>query len=64
MLVFRAGIHKFLVRVANREDLGLPYLSRLFVRQLVFKILEHIFTVFFVLTLNIFTVLDKHIYLA
>ena len=38
MLVFRAGIHKILVRIANREDsdqtassnLGLPCLSRPF----------------------------------
>ena len=37
MLVFRAGIHKMEVRIANREDpdqtasdLGLLYLSRLF----------------------------------
>ena len=35
MLVFRAGIHKMLVRIANREDpdlsdLGLHCLSRLY----------------------------------
>ena len=50
MLVFRAGIHQLLVRLANREDpeetasadydLGLHCLSR-FGRQLVFEILEH-----------------------
>ena len=54
MLVFRAGIHKMPVRIANREDpgqtaeesdLGLRCLSRHFSRQLVFKILEHVYTV-------------------
>ena len=30
MLVFRAGIHKILVRIANGEDLGLCCLSRSF----------------------------------
>ena len=30
MLVFRAGIQKILVRIANREDLGLPCLSKPF----------------------------------
>ena len=48
ILVFRTGIHKMLVRIENREDpdqtlkkqsdLGLPCLSSLFSRQLVFKI--------------------------
>ena len=42
---FRARIHKMFVRIANREDPdqtdpGLHCLSRLFGRQLVFKILE------------------------
>ena len=41
MLIFRAGIHKILVRIVNREepdqkqsDMDLPCLSRLFDRQL------------------------------
>ena len=51
MLVIRAGNHKMLVRIANREDidltasqsdLGLLYLSTPFGRQLVFEILEHL----------------------
>ena len=47
MLVIRAGFHKILVRIANREDSyqsdqGLHYLSRPFGRELQFKILEHL----------------------
>ena len=52
MMVFRAGIHKMLVRIANREepdqnaslkaDLGLPCRSRPFGQALVFKIFEHL----------------------
>ena len=53
MLVIKPEIHKLLVRIANREDLiqlllqkqfdlGLCCFSRLFGRQLVFKILEHL----------------------
>ena len=58
MLVFRAGIHKFLVRVANREDPDqtassdcffrssliwvCPVYLGLFGNQLVFDILEHL----------------------
>ena len=41
MLVFRVGIHKILVRIAKREDFGLPCLSGPFVR-LVFEIFEHL----------------------
>ena len=50
MLIFRAGIHLLLVRIAHREDpeefasadsdLGLHCLSR-FGRHSVFEILEH-----------------------
>ena len=49
MLVFRAGIHKMLVRIANREDPdqtasseAVWYGSALFVRQQEFEILEHL----------------------
>ena len=50
MLVFRAGIHKMLVRIASREDPDQTASSEavlsgsagLFGRQLVFKILEHL----------------------
>ena len=54
MLIFRAGICKMLVRIANREDLVSDCFWRsrmiwvlavclgLFSRQLVFKILEHL----------------------
>ena len=53
MMVFRAGIHKILVGITNREDpdqtasskqsdLGLPCLSRSFGLQLVLKILEYL----------------------
>ena len=44
MLVFRAGIHKFLVRVATREDpdLSLPYLSGPFRQVASVEILEHL----------------------
>ena len=38
MLVFRAVIHKMLVRIANREDPD----QTAFGRQLVYEILEHI----------------------
>ena len=55
MLVFRGGIHKFLVRVADREDPDqtaspvqssliwvCPVCLGLFCRRLVFEILEHL----------------------
>ena len=50
MLVFRAGIHKMLVRIANREDpfqrkqsdIGLHRLSRPFWQATCVQILEHI----------------------
>ena len=51
MLVSRAGIHKLLVRIANRKDpdqtasesdLGLHYLSRPFLASNKFKILVHL----------------------
>ena len=56
MLVFRAGIHKMLVRIANREDpdqtasasseavwsRSTLFVYSFFGRQLVFKILEHL----------------------
>ena len=51
MLVIRAGIHKMLVRIANRKDpieqqsdLGLCCLSRPFGEQLVCQILEYIYS--------------------
>ena len=52
MLIFRAGIHKKVVGIANKEDplqseLSLHCLSRSFCRQLVFEILEHKFTIDF-----------------
>ena len=42
MLVFRAPIHKMLFRIANREDPDQTVCLRLFGRQLLFKILEHL----------------------
>ena len=49
MLVIKAFINKMLVRIANREDpdqrqpdLGLHFCLGLFVKQLVFEILEHL----------------------
>ena len=49
MFVFRVGIHKLLVRIANMEDPEQTASeepvwsgSALFVRQLLFKILEHL----------------------
>ena len=50
MLVFRAGIHKMLVRIANSQDCFFrikliwlsPFCLDLFGRQLVFKILERL----------------------
>ena len=43
MLVFRAGNHKMLVRIANRKDPDQTAVCLgLFSRQLVFEILEHL----------------------
>ena len=44
MCVIKAGIHKMLVRIANRKDpdLGLCCFFRPLCRQLVFEILEHL----------------------
>ena len=41
---FNAGVHKMLLRIANREDpdLGRHCMSRTFGRLLVFKIFEHL----------------------
>ena len=44
-LVIRAGIHKMLVKIANRKTLGLHCLSRHFLadsKYIVFEILEHL----------------------
>ena len=45
MLIIVAGIHKMLVRIANREDsdqTASAVCLDLFARQLVFEILEHL----------------------
>ena len=56
MLVIMAGIHKMLVRIANREDPDQTVLQKqsdlcivclcLFDRHLVFKILEHLLNIY------------------
>ena len=43
MLLFRAGIHKMLVKIAKRKDPGQTAVCiGFFGRQLVFEILEHL----------------------
>ena len=42
VLVFRAGIHKMLARIANREDWVCTVCLGLFSRHLVFEILAHL----------------------
>ena len=73
MLVLRAGIHKMLVRIANREDpdqtaeqsdLGLPCLSRHFGRKILFEILEKITVAYFEIPLIIQQNIYRYCYLC
>ena len=65
MLVFRAGIHKMLVRIANRKDLirlllqkqsdlDLALFAQVFDRQLAFKVFEHLLWIDMPLVMSVY----------